>query len=246
MSGSISTPVLYDLTNLQAPASGVTHAINLTVKCSNASPVTNFSPANYVNSFGAFNAQSMRVDNSANQIGFTVTESIFGWTQYIAAGTVTTFNFPAIKSPEFTFSSDAGLISVPIQFFDFPSFSFINSNPNNAAATPIGNPSGTALPVTITGGTITGAAVYNDASVTATGASQVLAAANASRRYILIGAPATSPIWVNFAGGTAGAGLTGCVQISAGGFYESNLIVPSNAVNVFCASAGLNIPCLEG
>jgi hypothetical protein len=245
MSGT-STPVLFNLTNLQAPASGITHTIKVIVFCSSASPVSNFSPQNYVNSFGSFVAQSMRVDNSANAIGVTISEEIVGWSQYVPAGETLTFNFPAIQDPLFGFSSDGGSVTFNVLLFDFPAFSFTSSNPNNASGTPISAPGDAPVPVSIAGGTITQAAPYSDASVESTGASQQLVSANGARKYLLIGAPTTAPVWVNFSGGSAGVGLTGCFQISAGGFYESNLVVPSNAVNVFCVDAGLIIPCTEG
>lgn len=245
MSALVSTPVLFNLTNLQAPASGVTHALNLSVTSSAGTPAA-FSPANVLDIIGAFQAQAMRVDNSENAVGITISESIFGWKQYVAAGETCTFNFPAIQSPEFSFVADAGTSTVSVQLFDFPAFAFVNQNPNNAAGLPVAAPSGAPLPVTIEGGNVGGATTYQDASVASTGASQTLVAANASRKYLTVGASVSAPVWINLAGGPAGPNLTGCLQIAAGGFYESNIWVPSNEVNIYCATAGLVIPCVEG
>jgi hypothetical protein len=245
MSASVSTPVLWNLTNLQAPASGITHALKLTVTANSTNPV-GFAPQDFVNSIGlSFQAQSMRVNNSGNNVGVTVSETIYGWSQYVPAGETLVFNFPAIQTPQFEFSADSGTQNFTVDMFDFPAFAFASSNPNEATGTPIA-PGSTAIPVVIEGGSLVSAAAYTDASVTATGASQTLVTANTARKYLLIGAPAAAPVWVNFSGGTAGPNLTGCFQIGAGGFYESNLWVPSNQVNVYCANAGAIIACTEG
>jgi hypothetical protein len=239
------TPVLYDLTNLQAPASGITHAMKVIVTFNSATEYS-FAPADWVNSIGlVFNPQAVRINNAENTVGFTISETIYGWSQYIAAGETTTFNFPGVQNPEFTFLSDDGSITVQFDFFDFPAFAFIDQNPNTSQGTPIA-PGSEPINVVIDGGSITSAVDYNGASVTSTGASQTLVAANANRKYLLVGAPSAAPVWVNFTGGTASAGGADCFEIQAGGFYESNLIVPSNAVTVFCATTGLTIPCVEG
>lgn len=237
-------PVLFNLTNLQAPASGVTHGLNLQNCQASAAAPLNFSTQNYQNTIGSFTPQSMAVNNSANEIGITVSETIFGWSQYIGPGQQVAFQFPAVSAAEFVFTPDAGgVITFDVQLFDFPIFSFVNQNNANAGPVTINLPADETLPVTL----VPQAIILTDASVESTGASQQLVAANASRKYLMIGAPQSEPIWINFAGGTAGPSLTGCVQLSAGGIYESpDASVPSNSVTVYCATGSLIIPCIVG
>jgi hypothetical protein len=239
------TPVLFNLTNLQAPASGITHALRLVMTAANGTPIT-FSPQNFVSAIGRlFQAQAMTVDNSSNTEGLMVSEIIYGWSQYVNAGQKLTFNFPAVQSPTFEFTPDGASITFSVDFFDWPVFNFANQNNNNASGLPITASTNDPLPTEIVGG-ITGNGSPVSRSLTSNGASQTLAPANGNRKYLLIGAPQTAPIWINFLGGAASAGGADCFQVQAGGFFESNLYVSNDQINIFCASTGLEIPAIEG
>lgn len=242
MSGSANFISPYDLGNLLAPVDGNTHAAKFNVSLAGNS--ANISIASIQQTMGNFQPQSVMVDNSQNTSPLILQELIFGWEIPFPAGTINWINFPAVNNALFVVSS-AGSITATVSFFDFPALPFSINNPANQAGQDV-NIINTPVPVSITSGSIGGAVTYSDASVTSTGASQELVAANAARKYLLIGAPEASEIWVNFSGGTAGPNLTGCFQIGAGGFYESNIYVPGNEVTVYCATASLVIPCSVG
>lgn len=245
MSGSVNFISPYNLGNLLAPIDGTTHGAKCAVTlAANQKATLQISSLQQV--MGNFQPQSILVDNSGNTFDLKVTELVFGLPLLFPAGSINWINFPAVNNAIFEFSS-SGSINANLAFFDFPALPFSTQNSVNSpsANVNITNPS---VPVNITNGSVSlsGTVPYNDASVTSTGASQQLVASNNNRKYLLIGAPSSADIWVNFAGGTAGASLTGCFKIAAGGFYESNIYVPSNVVNVFCATNSLIIPCTVG
>jgi hypothetical protein len=62
----------------------------------------------------------------------------------------------------------------------------------------------------------------------------------------MIQAPQTAGIELNFAGGVAGPNLSGNITLPAGAIYESGITVNQNAINYYCALAGLVITVLEG
>jgi hypothetical protein len=80
-----------------------------------------------------------------------------------------------------------------------------------------------------------GTVTLSDKSVTITGAAQTPAAANASRKYLLIQAPDSnaSDVWISLVG-TAQANTKGSVQIKKGGGFEwsSPGRVPGGALSV--------------
>lgn len=243
MSGTADFISPYNLGNLLAPVDGTTHGAKCSVTlAANQTAILNVSSLQQV--MGNFQPQSILVNNSGNTFDLIVTELVFGIPMLFPAGSVNWINFPAVNNAIFQFSS-SGSINADIALFDFPALPFAVQNLANSGSSNV-NVTNASLPVDIVGGTIFGALAYNDASVTSTGASQQLLAANNARKYVLIGAPASADVWVNFSGGAAGIGLTGCFKIASGGFYESNLYVPSNVVNVYCATASLIIPCTTG
>lgn len=87
---------------------------------------------------------------------------------------------------------------------------------------------------------------YSDASVTSTGASQVLLAANTYRLKVIIGVPYGAVLWVNFTGGTAGPNLASCFPIFPGLPYESLDRIPATSITGYCSPAGLLIPITVG
>jgi hypothetical protein len=115
-----------------------------------------------------------------------------------------------------------------------------------AQAVTIGNQP---IATTVTGGQI--GIIGNtpvDESVTNTvaGASSPLLAANPNRKSLMIQAPQTADIELNFAGGVAGPNLSGNIALPAGAIYESGITVNQNAINYYCATGGLVITVLEG
>jgi hypothetical protein len=242
MSGTANFISPYALGNLLAPVDGVTNMARFNLVLAGNQAVISISSIQQ--QMGNFQPQSVIVDNTNNAADIVMVSELTGWQKRIPAGNNLGFNFPSVSNDIFTFTS-TGSIAANILFFDFPWLPDATENLTNSVPQTV-SISDQPIDVNITGGQITQATLYTDASVTSTGASQTLVAANTGRRYILIGAPSASAIWVNFSGGTAGPNLTGCFEIGAGGFYESNLLVPSNAVTVYCVSSGLIIPCTTG
>jgi len=241
MSGSANFVSPFALGNLLAPVDGVTHAAKFEIVLANNSAQIDI--ASIQQQMGYFQPQSYWIDNSLNDVAITISELVYGWQVVIPAGSSIWNNFPAVANGIFSLTS-TGSATATLSFFDFPVLpsEIINNSTSIAPDVAVTN----TVNVDIVGGSIITPLTYGDSSVTSTGASQTLVAANANRKYLLVGAPSSAPIWINFAGGTAGPNLTGCFQIQTGGFYESNLAVPSNAVTVYCATAGLIIPCTSG
>jgi hypothetical protein len=242
MSGQATFISPYALGNLLAPVDGVTNMARFSLSLAANTAV--ISIASIQQQMGNFQPQSVIVDNTNNASDIVMVSTLTGWQKRIPAGNNLGFNFPSVQSDIFTFTS-SGSITANVLFFDFPWLPDATEDITNSVS-PSVTIADQPIDVLIAGGTITGAAPYTDGSITTTGSSQQLVAANPSRKYLLVGAPQTEDIWINFSGGAASIGGTGCFKVSAGGFYESNLIVPSNAVNVFCISSGLTIPCTTG
>lgn len=83
------------------------------------------------------------------------------------------------------------------------------------------------------------------ASTTANASTQLMAA-NTGRKYVMIGAPQSSEIWINMLGGTAGVGLVDSFQIPPGGKYESANYISTSQINYFITTAALVLPAYEG
>lgn len=114
---------LFNLSNLTAPASGITHAIKLTAILSGSGTIS-FPWSQVAQQAGfTFVPQAMTVDNSGNTVAVTIAETAYGWKRVVPAGYVQTFQFPAIISqPQvFTVAASAA-VSVPISFLDWPAF----------------------------------------------------------------------------------------------------------------------------
>jgi hypothetical protein len=232
----------YNLGNLLAPVDGTTHAAKFDVNISNGS--VNIPISSIQQTMGNFQPQSCWFDNSENSQNVVISELVYGWQITINAGESRWFNFPSIQNALFVLSS-AGSITATVSFFDFPALPDSQINISNSTANEV-TIAGQPINVEIVGGSITTPVTGTSGSVVSTGASQVLFAANANRKYLLIGAPQSQPIWVNFIGGAANAGGADCFQIPSGGFYESNVAVLSNEITVFCAVAGQEIPAIQG
>jgi hypothetical protein len=243
MSGNIANFISpYSLGNLLAPVDGTTHAAKFNVTLAGGTATIQISSLQQI--MGNFQPQSYWIDNSQNEYDLTISEVVYGWETTIPAGQQVWANFPSVQNAIFNLTS-TGSITSTVSFFDFPALPQNITDISNASSSAV-TIEGQPIQVDIVSGNVSGALTLTDSSVTSTGASQTLVSSNPARKYLMIGAPQTAPVWVNFAGGTASANGSGCMQIQAGGFFESGLVVPGNAVTVFCADTGLTIPCITG
>jgi hypothetical protein len=98
-------------------------------------------------------------------------------------------------------------------------------------------------PATV-GGTFTDRTVMSTAAATST----QLMAANAARKYVIIGAPQTEGVWINPRGGTAGPNLTGCFFLNAGLIWEKSSpsdYIWQSAIYYYTTSGALVLPAGE-
>jgi hypothetical protein len=121
MSNTITnSPINYDLANLLAPTSGVTHALKLTLSLS--AGTVSIPMNSLVNATGnTYQPQAMTVDNTQSASTVTVTETTYGWSRQIGAGAWRTFQFPSVPGGVFQFTS-AGSAAPTISFYDWPAF----------------------------------------------------------------------------------------------------------------------------
>lgn len=237
MSSSAGFSAVFNLSNLTAPASGVTHAGQWQLALTAGVPAT-LNMLSQMEFLGDFLGQAMTVDNTANPTAITITETTYGWTRQIQAGELRTFQYPGVQNQNFVFSS-SGNINALLSIYDWPAF------PDSDYL--LGNASGT--PVTILGtaqvqdsiaenylADLQSGVTYTDRSLTLTGsgASITLMAANPARKsYYLV--PAFSPTgnytttWVNFTGAAAQANAVGgSVDIAS---YGQNIATPMGRVS---------------
>jgi hypothetical protein len=229
MSGSTATSSYANTTNLLVPPNAATHCVK-TGFTATASPFLIDFQAFSLNNY-PFNPQGVYADNTAGSGPLTLTVQGLGFTMTIPAGQMVPFNFP---SPQNVVISAVGLGNVNLYWTDYP---LVNANGSGGSS------------VFVTGGEIgISGTTPVDASVESTVAntSEPLLPANANRKYIMIQAPQTAGLWLNFAGGTAGPDLSGCIFLPQGNAYESTNIVNLNAINYFCSTANLVIAVLEG
>jgi hypothetical protein len=134
MSASVTAPSLMGLVNLLAPASGTTHACKFTVTLAGAAASINW--PGLFQAIGVWVPQSMMVDNTAGTAVVTVKETTYGWTRSVQAGQLRVFQFPAVGSPIFVFSS-TGNVSPVVSMFDWPAFPDADINLLLASGTPV-------------------------------------------------------------------------------------------------------------
>ncbi len=116
---SLSGP--FELSNLTAPASGVTKALIFTVNTPGGGGTATVTLAAYMQQLGSFRPQAATIDNTANNTPVTVTEQNFGWKRVVNAGQYMTFNYPAVQFPIFLISATVGQ-TVSVTLYDFPVF----------------------------------------------------------------------------------------------------------------------------
>lgn len=119
MSGSTFLTV-YNLANLTAPASGVTHGGKWEVGLIGGQ-TANLNMLSQQEFLGPFLGQAMQVDNTGNATDLIITEQTYGWTRTVPAGGLQTFQYPAVEFQNFFFTS-SGNIQAIISIFDWPAF----------------------------------------------------------------------------------------------------------------------------
>lgn len=148
MSGNVSSGQTFELSNLTAPASGKTRAIRYVMTTPGGGGTVTLDMASQVQVIGTFRAQSLTIDNKANAVPVTLSETGFGWSVAINPGETRTFNFPAVQYPVFTVNATASLI-VDLSLFDFPSFALSTTNTAIPGSVANVNVSNTPLPVAL-------------------------------------------------------------------------------------------------
>lgn len=127
---------VYNLANLTAPASSVTHAVKYTVLTAGGTPVT-LNMQSQMDFIGPFIGQAMTVDNTANNSAVTVQETNYGWSRTVPAGVAQTFQYPAVPQQNFTFNTPLAA-TLTVSIYDWPAFPDSASlNGSVAAGTPV-------------------------------------------------------------------------------------------------------------
>lgn len=233
---------LFGTSNLQAPASGETHALRLVASLNNQT--VQFSTDQYAQYVGDFVAQAMMVDNSAGASAVTVGETTSGWSRVINAGETRTFQFPAVEHPSFTIGT-SGNVTTLLFLYDWPALPDASINNGNAAAGSVVTIAGQPIAVTISATVTTAPAAVTYVApaahtIAVGGTSQVLFAGGAIKTLGLVKNPnaATEPLYVdpiNAAGVTDGASGT-TVELQAGDTYTFG--PATAAINVNAATGG--------
>lgn len=238
---------VYNLANLTAPASGVTHSAKFQIFLIGGETVR-LNMLSQMEFLGVFLGQSMQVDNSANSDAVVINETTYGWTRTIPAGALQTFQYPAVQNQNFVFTS-AGNVSFVIGIFDWPAFPDGNGGAASAASSVV-----VTNTVTVTDPTLEDlvaaltpqVTLVSHSTTTVATTSTALMAASPSRRYLLIQAPRAADLWINPLGNAASIDGADCFLIPANSSYESGAYIWNSAINYFCATGGLNLSAVEG
>jgi hypothetical protein len=236
MSGSSA---FANTTNLLVPANASTHCVRTSFVAGGVPENINFNSFTLDNF--PFNPQSAYFDNTAGSEDMIVTIVGLGFVLTIPTGTLVVSNFP---SPANISVNITGAGPVNIFWCDYPQM--LQPPGGVAQAVTIGNQP---IATTVTGGQvgiIGNTPVDESVTNTVSNASSPLLAANPNRKSLMIQAPQTAGIELNFAGGVAGPNLSGNITLPAGAIYESGITVNQNAINYYCVTGGLVIPVLEG
>ncbi len=239
MSATISPPSVLGLVNLLAPASGMTHGCKFTVTLAGASATVNW--AGLFQTIGVWVPQSMMVDNTAGASVVTVSETTYGWTRRVQAGELRVFQFPAVGTPQFVFSS-AGNVAPTISMFDWPAFPDSDQNLGVSSGTPVtvtGQPIAVAISGTQPPAVPLSYVVAGTTTITTGGTSQTLFAAGtiANGAWITNPVGAVESLFVCPTGAAAGVVASGATfELVAG--QTMTLGAASNAITVNAATTG--------
>jgi hypothetical protein len=92
---------------------------------------------------------------------------------------------------------------------------------------------------------VIGALTDRSGAITAGGTSQQVAAAKTNRAYLLFQNISDTAMWLNF-GAAATADNNSIFLNSQGSMLFSGSFIPSDSVNVLCATTGKKFVCKEG
>lgn len=188
MSGTTGLEQNFALSNLLAPASGVTHCAKFTITLAGNPVVINLPGLSQ--QLGDFRPQAMIVDNSQNEFPVTINETSYGWTQIVPAGTNITFQYPGVTNQIFNIGATGNGV-VQIGLLDYPAFPQSVQNAATAAGgvVQIGDQP---IAVTIAAGAPPAPVTYvvGDATVIAAGPSSTVVFAAGE---IITGAVITNP-----------------------------------------------------
>ena len=175
--------------------------------------------------------QSVWVDNSLNSAPVQIQAQGIGQTIIVPPNAQGYVPILAPQTaPKFTISS-SGNVNVPLIFLNVPVPSAVwNTVSDQGGAT------GGIAQITPTSRSV----------VTVAATSTQLMAANSSRKYLLIQAPQSAGVWLNFNGGVASVGGTDCFYLAPGQPYESGAGAVVKAINYYCATGSLALNALEG
>lgn len=256
MSGTSFSSV-YQLANLTAPASGVTHAAEWLVQITAGTPTT-LNMLSQQEFLGDFLGQAMTYDNSTGATPVVIQETTYGWTETIQAGEKRTFQYPGCPNQNFIFNSSGNVTGI-LSVYDWPAFPDSSSNLTFASGTPVtivGQPIG--VTDTATELNTTPGVVLTDRSValTGTGAAVPIMAANAARKTLYV-APAVDPTtgtpiatWVSFDGAVPAIAGLGSVNLATLTSPLFPYFVTTGAVSVWddatLYATGGNLTAWEG
>lgn len=237
MSGTVSSPQTYQLLNLLAPAGGSTHGVKVTVSLANNSARINW--PGLMQNVGVWLPQGCMVDNTNGSADVVMQEIQWGWSRRIRAGQSQTFNFPAVSTPEFGWTS-TGTINPVVSFFDFPQFPDTYINESNFGGSDVTIVAPLPLPVTFDPGTVEPqpypvTALAGPASATPGASVQVLAiTAGSVTGGGFINNPAAASLFVNPTG-------LACTVTAGGAILEltqgQSFIIPPGLVNGITVNA---------
>lgn len=241
---------LQNLSNLLAPASGVTHGCLFRVTLNNNSARV-FLESFAQEGLADFTPQALMIDNQASAQPVTVTEQWTNWTRVIQAGECRTLQYPAVTLPRFTLTSP-GSAQVNFWLFDWPAFPDSNLNPATTTGAVVqiaGQPINVDIVAPMPAPYASAASVGNSHSIVLGGTAQNALNAGAATAGGFITNPSTAaaqgigaaePLFVDEANAAGTAEATGgtTVILQPGDTY----VVPPtvSAVSVNAATTGHN------
>lgn len=227
MSTTTSLNGPFELSNLTAPASGVTKALIFTVNTPAGGGTTTVSLANYTQQLGSFRPQAMTIDNTKNNAPVTVYEQSIGWQRIVNAGQFLTFNYPAVEFPIFNVTATVGQ-TVAITLYDYPTFPESSFNYSVGQAAQNVTVTNTPLPVSFPSPWGTNNNAYS-ANISGSATSTTLAVGTAGLTTYLLGYD--FQLSENATITTAGNNLFTLATTAPVAIAKYNLYIPAAAVS---------------
>lgn len=127
----VGSVINWGLANLTAPVSGTTHSVKIVANLNNETVTVPL--ASLAQVIGDFAAQAMTVDNTQGTATVIVSETVYGWSRTINAGTAQTFQFPGVPNPVFTLTTTGAVSGLVWSLYDWPTFPDAWTNNGNSA-----------------------------------------------------------------------------------------------------------------